>query len=340
MDARTVSVGAVMTPRRLRQFTVLVCALVALAVVSCTTTPTAPKAAASAPSTSLRAGPSTSPRASGVRTEAYDAKLYQNIPYIEGPEADGRHKLDLYQPISRNDGKPIQHAPVLMYVHGGAWQFGSKRFVSHIGRTFGKEGYLTACINYRLSPKANHPDHIRDVAHAFDWLKEHAAEYGGDASDFFIAGHSAGGHLVALLATNKKYLREVGHNVNEIAGVIAISGLYRVSATSWVFEGFEPKEPELIDASPEYHVDGTEPPFLLMYAAEDLPLLDAQAIGMERALHAKGVRVRKLRIPERGHVSVFMKIGAHGDPTTAEMLRFLRENDRNPNSAARLPVPK
>lgn len=249
----------------------------------------------------------------------FEVKKETDIAYYTGKDADPvRHRLDIYQPIGRTN------APVLMYVHGGAWQFGSKTFRGNIGRTFAKRGIVTICINYRLSPKVKHPEHIRDVARAFDWVKRNVLRYGGDPEDVFIGGHSAGGHLVALLALNEKYLAELGRTPDDISGVIAISGVYRVGGTGPFFKDvFEADPAALTDASPAMHVGRKQPPFLVLYADDDLTGLDVLAVDLASQLREANTPVRLLKIPNRNHVTITFRIGSEDDPTTQAMLEFI-----------------
>ena len=119
----------------------------------------------------------------------------RNIDYW----GDGRkrHRLDIY----RSRLAPPGQAPVMVYIHGGAWMIGEKR---EQGKPMMYElvarGWVCVAINYRLSPKATWPDHIVDAKRAVAWVKEHIAEYGGDPSFVAVSGGSAGGHLCALLA--------------------------------------------------------------------------------------------------------------------------------------------
>lgn len=263
-------------------------------------------------------------RGGGDGGPTFPVKKHKNITYFVGKDADARrHRLDVYQPEGKTG------APVLIYVHGGTWRFGSKMFRSNVGKTFARRGFVTVCINYRLSPRVKHPAHVRDVAHAFDWVKRNISRYGGDPERVFLSGHSAGGHLAALLALNGKYLTALGRTPADIAGVIGISGLYRVGATG-NFEGVFDPDPEVLkDASPALHVSSRQPPFLILYAENDLPLLDMQAIDLETQLKEHNSPVTRLVIPERNHVNITHKIGSRGDPTTAAMLDFLEKHSRS-----------
>ncbi len=122
-------------------------------------------------------------------------RVTRNIDYW----GDGirRHRLDVYQSRLAPPGK----APVMVYIHGGAWMIGEKR---EQGKPMMYElvarGWVCVAINYRLSPKATWPDHIVDAKRAVAWVKEHIDDYGGDPTFVAVSGGSAGGHLCALLA--------------------------------------------------------------------------------------------------------------------------------------------
>jgi acetyl esterase/lipase len=119
----------------------------------------------------------------------------RNIDYV----GDGiyRHKLDVL--VRRAD--PPSGAPVLLYIHGGAWVIGDKREQGiPMMHELAQRGWVCVAINYRLSPKATWPDHIVDCKRAIAWVRDHIAEYGGDPSFLALSGGSAGGHLSALAA--------------------------------------------------------------------------------------------------------------------------------------------
>jgi acetyl esterase/lipase len=111
----------------------------------------------------------------------------------------GRHnRLDIWR---RADLPAGAGAPVLVQVHGGAWMMGEKRGQAHpLMAHLAERGWVCVTINYRLSPRAQWPDHIVDVKRALAWTKANIAEHGGDPSFVAITGGSAGGHLAALAA--------------------------------------------------------------------------------------------------------------------------------------------
>jgi acetyl esterase/lipase len=123
-----------------------------------------------------------------------EVEVERDIRYADG--AGRRHLLDVYRPAER-----VARAPVLVQVHGGAWIVGDKReqarpLMHHLAR----HGWVCVAPNYRRSPDATFPDHLVDVKRALGWVREHAADYGGDPALVAITGGSAGGHLAALAA--------------------------------------------------------------------------------------------------------------------------------------------
>jgi acetyl esterase/lipase len=152
----------------------------------------------------------------------------KDVPYRDGPCADDRRqRLDLFLP------KGLKDFPVVVLVHGGAWILGDNRccgLQSAVGEFLASQGVGAVLPNYRLSPAVKHPEHVKDVARAFAWTRGHIAEYGGRPDQLFLAGHSAGGHLVALLATDDTYLKAEGLSTADVKGVMAICGVYRIPA--------------------------------------------------------------------------------------------------------------
>jgi acetyl esterase/lipase len=158
----------------------------------------------------------------------FEVESHRDIAYYKGDDADPvRHRLDVFVPKGHKD------YPVVLLVHGGAWMFGDKSCVglyTSVGKFLARQGIGAVLPNYRLSPQVKHPEHVKDVARAFAWTHENIGKYGGRADRIFVAGHSAGAHLVALLATDETYLKAEGLSTSDIRGVIPVSGVYRIPA--------------------------------------------------------------------------------------------------------------
>ncbi len=197
-----------------------------------------------------------------------------------------RHRLDIY----RSRLATPENAPVMVYIHGGAWIVGDKR---EQGKPMMYElvarGWVCVAINYRLSPKATWPDHIVDAKRAVAWVKEHIAEFGGDPSFVAVSGGSAGGHLCALVALSEgdpvfqPGFEEADTSVQACVpfyGVMDLTGSPEGSARfgpgllkmleKRVMKTRESEHPEVFEqASPTYRVHSGAPPFFVLQGAND-----------------------------------------------------------------------
>lgn len=257
--------------------------------------------------------------ASAADAPAHEVKVHADIKYrTDAAAMKDRNILDVYAP------KGVKDAPVLFLVHGGTWQHGSKDFFKFVGEGFAKRGIVVVCPNYRLSPKVKHPAHIEDVAKAFAWTVDHAAEYGGDPKKVVVAGHSAGGHLVSLLATDPKYLKAEKKSFADVKGVIGISGVYSIPPI--IFHGiFGSDVKECQAASPIQHVSKDCPPCVLIYADKDLPFLDAMARDMCKALTGAKCEAELCEIKDRNHINVMYDASKPTDPVFEKVETAIRK---------------
>ncbi len=239
----------------------------------------------------------------------------RDISYLDGPPEDAaKHKLDLYLPRGEKD------FPLLFFVHGGSWRFGDRAQYPPLGNRFAKAGIGVAAISYRLAPKNRHPAQIEDVAAAFRWVYDHIGEYGGRRDRIFAAGHSAGAHLVSLLALDPRYLAARNLNPRDIRGVVAMSGMYEIRA----FENVFGDDPEVRrQASPFSQVRSGAPPFLITFSQWDYLLLAFQARRFHHALAAAGVPAELVYVPGEGHISEMVHIVNDDDLTARSILKFI-----------------
>jgi len=252
----------------------------------------------------------------------FETKIIRNITYYEGADADPvRHRLDVYVPKDQKD------FPVLFMVHGGGWIRGNKDHLgiySALARIFTRHGIAMVCPNYRLSPAVKHPEHIRDVARAFAWTYKNIEKYGGNREEIFVSGHSAGGHLCALLATDPSYLKEQKISPRAIKGAIPLSGLFCIPNEPIFNIPFGKNKEVHKNASPIQHVRAGLPPFLMILGDNELPGCDGpQAKDFCKALKSKDVDTQILIMPRRNHMSVIVNAVIDTDPVTQAMFSFI-----------------
>jgi acetyl esterase/lipase len=238
-----------------------------------------------------------------------------DIAYTDGAPADeAKHKLDLYLPKER------KNFPVLMFVHGGSWRTGDRSLYRALGIHFARAGIAVAIPSYRLMPQNPHPAQIEDVAAAFDWMYRNLPRYGGDLKRVYVTGHSAGGHLAALLALNPAYLRKYAIPASAIRGVVAMSGVYDVrNMPEFVLEG------DRREASPlTYAASPNAPPFLLTYCQWDYAGLPKQARDFAAALKKSFADVRLIYVPGETHVSEIVSAVKDDSSLARALLGFMQ----------------
>jgi acetyl esterase/lipase len=248
----------------------------------------------------------------------FEVEAVKDIAYYDGKDADPKkHKLDLFLPKGHKD------FPVLFFVHGGGWTSGDRWQYRMLGQLFARHGFGTVVISYRLTPLVQHPGHIEDVARAFAWTHKNIARYSGRPDQIFVSGHSAGGHLAALLATNETYLKAESLSLKDIKGVMPLSGIYLFKPGRMdrvIGKGADAAD----SASPVKHVTGKEPPFLILYAENDFPSCDLMSKDFCKALKDSKVESACLEIKDRTHITIMVRLMvSEADPATQALLEFM-----------------
>jgi acetyl esterase/lipase len=264
--------------------------------------------------------------------------VVRDIIYHDGPFANPqRQNLDLYLPAGTTD------FPVVFLAFGGAFRNGEKSRLAYLARTLAREGLGVVAINYRITDGTTsqvvHPGHVEDVARAFAWTYNHIAEYGGDPSKIVLMGHSSGGMLVSLLATDRRYLAAQWLSPDVVRGVIGVSaGVYDerrlLTDIAGPFEDVFGDQEQSWEASPLRYVDGSQPPFLVLYASNDNPGFAEDSIAFYQALVQAGSEAELHMIPDRNHQMIIGNAARPGDPARDFILRFIAEHTTAPPRVA------
>jgi acetyl esterase/lipase len=204
----------------------------------------------------------------------------RNIAYGPLP----RQKLDIYAPTSA-----LKNLPVVVFVHGGSWNSGSKEPYEFVGRALAAQGFLALVINYRLHDEKPFPAFVEDTALALDWASKHANAYGGDQTRVFAMGHSAGAYNLALAILDKRYLAHIGNDGRAIKGVITLSGPFDflpldTRVTLATFKDV----PNLASTQPVNFSRGDAPPFLILHGSADTTVFPRNALALEKLLREAG----------------------------------------------------
>jgi arylformamidase len=267
--------------------------------------------------------------------------------YVKNSTDPVSQSLDLYVPTQTAAGSG---RPIMVYVHGGGLARGSKSNLKGHETTFPRAGYITACLNYRKSDpgasgeeKTMYPDHVEDVAAAVAWLHYNARAIGGDPHRIFLMGHSSGASLVALVATDERFLAKYNIPLSALGGVICNDGGFfdlieraKRPQSRRVIENAYGPDPEVWKmASPSSHVRPGKniPPFFLTYTTGPKETMSESFAAL---LTRASVPVTLFSSFGRDHEEVNVAISRAGDPLNAAVFAFLH---RHTGPAAAHPTP-
>jgi len=239
-------------------------------------------------------------------------KLLKSVPYAS---AHPQQNLDLYLPE-----KATAKIPLLVWIHGGAWKMGYKKWIDVAYLT--QQGYAIASIDYRFSGDSIFPAQIRDCNAAIYYLWKNAAQYNLDTAKIIIGGGSAGGHLASLIGTSQNnhinafYPYDAAKEKVSIKAVLDFYGpsdfyafhvdYFETDKNSTPINellGASPLvRPDLAkEASPTNYIDKNDPPFLIIHGDKDdlVPLW--QSILFKNSLVLANVRAELVTIAGAGH---------------------------------------
>jgi kynurenine formamidase len=238
-----------------------------------------------------------------VTTNAEDLSISvrRDIRYVANSCLE--QSYDIYAPAA----SPTVTPPLLVFVHGGAWQSGDKWNHEALGRTFAKRGIVTAIVNYRLSPKVQHPTHVEDVAKAIAYLAKHAQGY--DPKRIYVMGHSAGAHMCGLLASSS-LLQEAGVPAEQLPkGFVGLEGIYDIpnlinvwpTYRDWFIEKAFGKDEKWASASPTRLPVKLRPPWLVIHSKADQLVDMAQSVDFVKRLVDSKVKRVMLSVDKLTH---------------------------------------
>ena len=235
-----------------------------------------------------------------------DAVAHRDVIYVAG-SVDRNQTFDLFVPPGNG---PF---PLVLWIHGGAWQFGSKSTWCHMNFLL-RRGFAVANVEYRFAPKFHFSAQLDDVTAALDFLTTHATDYNLDPARIAATGESAGGHLASLLGEQRSFNRpSTPAAPGRIRAVIDCFGPSDLTSTSNVgpeimlvitqLLGGSPVElPALARAaSPVLHVKSDAPPFLILHGTADPLVPIDQSERLAAALKQANVPIEFIPIQGAKH---------------------------------------
>ncbi len=236
-------------------------------------------------------------------------------------EVDGE-ALTLDVMVPRGEG-PF---PVLVYLHGGAWVWGSPATHRKLTYRLAEQGFLTLSVDYRLAPEHPFPAGLNDCVHAIHFAARNADRWGGDPERLVVAGDSAGANLAAASAielsgsTGAPVIRGLGL----LYGVFDFSGFEADGMTAELMDAYLPDRGLVNDprVSPLRRAARLPPAHIAVGDADPL-IEDAEKL---RAVLARAGQVHDFHIYEdMPHAFVQMEFLGSALTSLARMCEFLHE---------------
>ncbi|RRJ96890.1 alpha/beta hydrolase [Opitutaceae bacterium TAV4] len=232
-------------------------------------------------------------------------------------------RLDLYLPKV----SPAGGFPLIVLFHGGGLHTGSRERMAALAERFASAGIAVANATYRLHPGVKFPVYVEDAARAVAWAAQHGESKGMRPGALFVGGHSAGGYLAALLATDAQYLRKAGVSDGGVAGYIPISG--QLITHSQVREELGLTRLSILsnEAAPLYHLRRDMAPILFLVGDKDMPARVEETRLFVAAANdiAKNPNVSVLVVPDRNHGSIRSRLLTQDDPGGVAVMEFIRK---------------
>lgn len=233
--------------------------------------------------------------------------------------------------------------PLVVYLHGGAWQSGTK---AQYPAFLVERGFAVASLDFRSTNEAPFPANVHDVKAGIRFLRAKARDYGYRTDRIAIVGASSGGHLAALVGVTNGNAelegaegdhRDQSSNVQAIVSYFGASNLTTILAqsTPWgvqirepalqkLFGGTAQQKPELARlASPVFHVDRRDPPLFLLHGDQDNQMPINQMHELDGAYAAAGLKAETLVLHGVGHDSAPFFQGEPADRVAAFLKRVL-----------------
>ncbi len=244
--------------------------------------------------------------------------LTKDVAYGEPP----RQRLDVYRP--RGEGRL---RPVVVFLYGGRWQNGSKEIYRLLGDALTARRIVVVVPDYRFYPEVRFPAWVQDGALAVQWTHENVRDFGGDPERIVLVGHSAGAHTVTLLALDERYLASVGVG-RAVRGFVSLAGPVLTTWTDADVQALMGPPEGWPESYPVNHIDGTEPPLLLLHGGADETVMAANSVGLADKIREQGGCARAIVYPDVGHVEIaaaFLLPSLRIAPVLDDVLAFIED---------------
>jgi acetyl esterase/lipase len=257
-----------------------------------------PVADAGAQASSKKGRPAANPEGAPIR-KALPASVKVERDIVYATYGERKVMLDLYLPKQPGSAK----IPCIVVIHGGGWRSGDKTRFAAIAGHLAEQGFAAACIGYRLLPEVEFPAPVVDCKAAVRWVRANAAQHGIDPDHIGAIGGSAGGHLVAMLATSDKEPKLEGNGGNPAVSSRVQAGVAMATPADMTAFAERTKIDKALAAliSPVTHVTKDSAPVLLMHGTKDGTVPMAQSELLLEKYQKTGASAELIKVEGAPH---------------------------------------
>ena len=238
------------------------------------------------------------------------------------------HQADI--PVGARDEERIdvfpaqkKGAPIIIFIHGGWWRLGTRKLFNFCVKGLADLGFACISSDYALCPKVGIPDITAASRLAVAWAYRNAENINGDAERIYVAGHSAGGHQVGMLAITD--WQDYGLPADVIKGGVPISGLFdlRPFRYSWLQAKLQLTGDVVFNESPLFHIPESGPPLLVALGAEESVEFHRQSEEFVAAWRDKGLRADYLDVEGEDHTTNIFRLFYPDSEISQAILQFV-----------------
>ena len=228
--------------------------------------------------------------------------------------------LDLYPAKKPN-------APIFVFIHGGAWLRGEAKDYGFSAELFVNAGVNYIALDFIAVGAANGDIGVmaEQVRRGIAWAYKNAASFGGDASQFYIGGHSSGGHLCGI-ALVTDWQKDFGLPAEMVKGGLCMSGMYdmksvRLSKRSSYVKFTDEMEQAM---SSQRQIDKLRAPIIVTYGTNETPEFQRQNRDFAAAVKAAGKPVELIEAPNFNHFEMCESLGNPYGPNGRAALKLMK----------------
>jgi acetyl esterase/lipase len=211
-------------------------------------------------------------------------RVAQDVAY----GADQRQRFDVYRPQQAGSH------PLLVFVYGGGWQFGSKEHYEFAARAYAAQGFVVAVPDYRIVPNVVYPAFVEDIASAIAAAQREGKRFNADVSRTYLVGHSAGAYNVTQAVMKPGFLEAAGVKPETIKAVATLAGPFDFVPldVKYTIDAFSHLSGAALDETqPFNHARAGLPAFLILHGEADETVFLRSPHKLETSLREAGATV-------------------------------------------------